>query len=208
MAQISMNLVDFKTTNIHEAFEECDKDARELNVATCGSQIVGLIPLDSLLMAADYFMRKERLVILEEENKVKLVIQKLGLNSLGQFNARERVIEYLIEEKLAKSDDKKYQSMSLRSFADLVGARSSLPGGGCVAALVSSLGSALACMCAQLTYGNRKFEKLDSQIRELMPVLYDAYIELVGFVDADAKAFNAYVDSRKLDDANEQQKLE
>lgn len=73
MAQISMNLTDFKTTNLHEAFEECDKDARELKLATCGSQIVGVIPLESILMAAEYFIKKENLLILEEEKKVKLV---------------------------------------------------------------------------------------------------------------------------------------
>lgn len=208
MAQISMNLVDFKTTNIHQAFEECEKDARELKVSICGSQIVGLIPLDSILMAAEYFIQKDSLLILEEENKVKLVVQKLGLNSLGQFKPKERIIEYLIQEKLTKTDEKKYQSMSLNAFADLVGNRSSLPGGGCVAALVSSLGSALGCMCAQLTYGNKKFEKLDSQIRELLPVLYDGYIDLIRYVDEDAKAFNAYVNSRKFQDATDQQKLE
>jgi glutamate formiminotransferase/formiminotetrahydrofolate cyclodeaminase len=73
MAQISMNLTDFKTTNLHQAFEECNKDAKEINVSTCGSQIVGLIPLDSILDAADYYIKKDNLLILEEENKVKLV---------------------------------------------------------------------------------------------------------------------------------------
>ena len=74
MAQISMNLVNFKTTNIHEAFEECSKDATEIKVALCGSQIVGLLPLESILNAAEYYIKKEGLLILEENQKVKLVI--------------------------------------------------------------------------------------------------------------------------------------
>ena len=69
-----MNLVDFKTTNIHLAYEECLKDAQELKVALCGSQVVGLVPLESFLMAADYYIQKEGLLILEEAQKVKLVI--------------------------------------------------------------------------------------------------------------------------------------
>lgn len=73
MAQISMNLTDYRTTNLHQAFEECEKDAREINVSTCGSQIVGLIPLESILAAAEYYIKKDNLLILEEENKVKLV---------------------------------------------------------------------------------------------------------------------------------------
>lgn len=75
MAQISMNLTDFLTTNLHQAFEECEKDAREINVSTCGSQIVGLIPLEAILASADYYIKKDNLLILEEENKVKLVSQ-------------------------------------------------------------------------------------------------------------------------------------
>jgi glutamate formiminotransferase / formiminotetrahydrofolate cyclodeaminase len=93
MAQISMNLTDFKVTNIHQAFEECDKDARELNTSTCGSQLVGLIPLESILAAADHYIKKENLLILEEENKVKLVINRLGLNSISQFDPKKRIIE-------------------------------------------------------------------------------------------------------------------
>jgi len=73
MAQISMNLTDFKTTNLHQAFEECEKDASEINVSTCGSQIVGLIPLEAILASAEYYIKKDNLLILEEENKVKLV---------------------------------------------------------------------------------------------------------------------------------------
>lgn len=73
MAQISMNLTDFKTTNLHQVFEECDKDAREINVSTCGSQIVGLIPLEAVLDAANYYIKKDNLLVLEEEKKIKLV---------------------------------------------------------------------------------------------------------------------------------------
>ena len=73
MAQVSMNLVDFKTTNLHQAFEECQKDALELNLSLCGSQIVGLLPLESVLQAAEFYIKKENLLILEESNKVKLV---------------------------------------------------------------------------------------------------------------------------------------
>ena len=83
--------------------------------------------------------------------------------------------------------------MSLKSFVDCVGARSSLPGGGSVSALVASLGSALACMSALLTYGNRKFEDFDANIREVLPSFYDTYQELADLVDQDSEAFNSYM---------------
>lgn len=38
-----------------------------------GSQIVGLIPLKALLDSADFYISRDRLFIIEEEHKVRLV---------------------------------------------------------------------------------------------------------------------------------------
>lgn len=73
LAQISINLTDFNVTNFSTAYEECAKDALELGVGVCGSEVVGLIPLSAMLMAADFFIQKERLMILDEGQKIKLV---------------------------------------------------------------------------------------------------------------------------------------
>ena len=40
----------------------------------CGSQIVGLVPQDALMAAADYYMQKEKLFLMEEEQKLRLVL--------------------------------------------------------------------------------------------------------------------------------------
>ncbi|PVD30698.1 hypothetical protein C0Q70_09972 [Pomacea canaliculata] len=72
IAQISMNLVDFEVTGIHTAYEECCNKAEELNLGIIGSQIVGIVPLKALMDAADHFMKKENLFILEEDQKVRL----------------------------------------------------------------------------------------------------------------------------------------
>jgi hypothetical protein len=40
-----------------------------LNVGVAGSEVVGLVPLASLLMAADYYKDKENLFILDEDQK-------------------------------------------------------------------------------------------------------------------------------------------
>ena len=188
-----MNLTDFSITNLHHVYEECERDAHELRVALCGSQIVGLVPLESILMSADYFIRKENLIVLEEDKKVKLVVQKLGLNSVFSFDPKERIIEYILRERLTSDDENRYRTMSIKKFVDSLGARSSLPGGGCVSALVASFGSALACMCSLLTYGNKKYEELDEEMRELIPQFHQAYNDLMQLLDQDAIAFNAYV---------------
>ena len=120
MAQVSLNLDDYKITPMHVAFEECVKDARELNVAVAGSEVVGLLPLESILMAADYYIQKENLFILEEKNKVRLAIERLGLSSIRPFDPKKRIIEYMIEEDQSKSI---LRNLSVNSFVQTLGVR-------------------------------------------------------------------------------------
>ncbi|KAK7109256.1 formimidoyltransferase-cyclodeaminase-like [Littorina saxatilis] len=194
MAQISMNLTDADVTGMHTAYEACLDKAEELNLAVVGSQIVGIVPLKALMDSADYFMKKDNLFILEEDQKLRLVINKLGLNSLGAFSPKEKIIEYMI----ATDPDGPLVTMDLKDFVLTVGSRSPTPGGGSVAALCASMGAALGSMVGFMTYGNRKFHSLDGKMRELIPPLYKATKDLIPFVDADAAAFSEYMLACKL----------
>ncbi len=49
--------------------------SQELNLAVVGSQVVGLVPLASILQSAQYFMEKDNLFLLEEDQKIRLVGQ-------------------------------------------------------------------------------------------------------------------------------------
>lgn len=60
MAQVTVNPNDYKVTPIHLLFEEVKKEAEILNLPVVGSQIVGVVPLESLLMAAEYYIVKEK----------------------------------------------------------------------------------------------------------------------------------------------------
>jgi glutamate formiminotransferase/formiminotetrahydrofolate cyclodeaminase len=88
MSQVSINLTNYKVTAPHEAFEECINQAKALNIAVAGSELVGLIPLEAMLMAADYYIKKENLFILDEQQKVRLVVERLGLNSVSMFDPK------------------------------------------------------------------------------------------------------------------------
>jgi len=194
MAQVSVNITDHEVTPIHTVFEEVKKDAEELNLAVIGSQIVGLVPLCSLMEAADFYMEQNNLFILEEDQKMKLVVDRLGLSSIDTFNPKERIVEYMV------GDDTQgpLVSMDLSDFIFTVGERSPCPGGGSVAALVASLGAALGTMVGFLTYGNKKFAELDSKMRTLIPSLYKGMKELVPYIDHDASAFNEYMAAIKM----------
>jgi glutamate formiminotransferase / formiminotetrahydrofolate cyclodeaminase len=204
MAQVSMNLDNYKITPPHIAFEECVKEAKAMKLAACGSELVGLIPLEAMLMAAEYYIQKENLFILEERQKIRLVIDRLGLSSITEFDPDKRIIEYMIKEE----SNQPLASLTVRDFVELVGARTSAPGGGSVSALIASLGAALGTMVGWMSYGNKKFEHLDSTMRKLIPPLHNKMKELIPLIDADTNAFSDYMTAMKMPKkSEEEQKL-
>ena len=174
--------------------EEVKKAAEELNVAVAGSELVGLVPLDAMLMAADFYIEKENLMLVDEEQKIRLVIERLGLNSISHFDPKKRIIEYMLEEE----NNEPLASLTLRGFIEEVANRSSAPGGGSASAAIAAIGVGLGCMVGQLTYGIRKFENIDKEIRKLIPPLYDSVQKLIPMVDADTNAFNDYMEAMRL----------
>jgi glutamate formiminotransferase/formiminotetrahydrofolate cyclodeaminase len=196
MAQVSMNLDNYKITPPHIAFEECKADAREMNLAVCGSELIGLIPLEAMLMAAEYYIEKENLFILDERQKIMLVIDRLGLSSISDFNPDKRIIEYMIQEEAGSKEP--LASLTVRDFVELVGARTSAPGGGSVSALIAALGAGLGAMVGWMSYGNKKFEHLDSTMRKLIAPLHNKMKELIPMIDADTNAFNDYMIALKM----------
>ena len=54
-------------------------------------------------------------------------------------------------------------------------------------------GVALGTMVGWLTYGNKKFEALDSQMRKLIPPLRQAMLDFIPMVDADTNAFSGFM---------------
>ena len=94
MAQVSINLVDFETTNMHEAFEEVRKQARSLGFDATGSEVVGLVPLQAILMSGRFYTEKKDEPHLSEKEMVEHAIKYLGLNKLETFDQNKKIIEY------------------------------------------------------------------------------------------------------------------
>uniref|UniRef100_W5MQX6 Formimidoyltransferase-cyclodeaminase n=1 Tax=Lepisosteus oculatus TaxID=7918 RepID=W5MQX6_LEPOC len=195
LAQVSTNLLDFEETALHTVYEEICREAEELNLPVVGSQIVGLIPLKAVLDCAEFYMERDNLFILEEEHKVRLVVSRLGLDSLGPFVPKERIIEYMVE---GAEQGERLASLPLQQFIRSVGARTAAPGGGSVSAAVAAMGAALGSMVGQMTYGKRQFERLDGVMRRLIPPFHHAMNELIAMVDADSTAFSSYMTALKL----------
>ncbi|MCP3872324.1 MAG: glutamate formimidoyltransferase [Desulfobacteraceae bacterium] len=202
LAQVTVNLNNYKITPPHVLFEEVKKEAKKLNVAVTGSEIVGVVPLETILMAADYYIEKENLFILDEDQKVRLAVERLGLNSVVSFNPEKKIIEYIISEE----KNEPLAGLTLRQFIEEVMSRSPAPGGGSVSAAIAALGAGLGSMAAKLTFGVRKFEDLDGKMRKLVPVLHHASNDLIPMIDADTNAFNDYVGALRLPEVTKSEK--
>ncbi len=202
LAQVSINLEDFRRTALHAAFEACVEEARRLRLAVAGSELVGLIPLEALLLAAEHYVEREGLFIVDERQKVRLAAERLGLSSIAPFVPEKRIIEYLVP----KEEDEPLASMSVRDFVETLASRVPAPGGGSASALIAAIGAALGAMVGWMTYGKRKFEEKDATMRRLIPVLHEAMKALVPLVDRDTQAFEAYLRAVRMSDGSEAEK--
>ncbi len=98
IAQVSMNLTDLTVTAIHTAFEEVRKSAGKRGLRVTGSELIGLIPLKSLLDAGRYFKMKEgSSPDVPDDQLIETAVGAMGLDKLAPFDPGKRVIEYLLE---------------------------------------------------------------------------------------------------------------
>ena len=59
IAQVSINMVDFRGTPLFRVFEMVKSEADRYGVSVIGSEIVGLVPADALVDCADFYLRLE-----------------------------------------------------------------------------------------------------------------------------------------------------
>jgi glutamate formiminotransferase/formiminotetrahydrofolate cyclodeaminase len=187
IAQISMNLTNYKITSVHKAFEEVCKSAEKRGMRVTGSELVGLIPLDAILEAGRYFLQKQnRSVGVSEEELIQIAVKSLGLDELGEFDPAKKIIEY----KLRDAANEKLIRMDLRSFANETASESPAPGGGSIAAYVGSLGASLGAMVANLSAGKRGWEDQINYFSEWADKAQQIKNSLLQSVDEDTRAFN------------------
>jgi glutamate formiminotransferase/formiminotetrahydrofolate cyclodeaminase len=188
MAQISMNLTNYKVTPVHEVFDECCRQAEERGLRVTGSELVGLIPLDAMLAAGRYYLRKQkRSTGVPERELVRIAVQSMGLAELGPFEADQKIIEYRVRR------PGRLVSMTVRDFTDLLSTDAPAPGGGSVAAVCGALGAALAAMVANLTIGVKKYKDGWEAMRPVADQGQELKDFFLAAVDRDTDAFDAVI---------------
>ncbi len=203
IAQISMNLTNYKITPVHIAFEEVCKSADSRGLRVTGSELVGLIPLDAMLEAGKYFLQKQKRSIgVSEDELIQIAIKSLGLDELGKFNPDQKIIEY----KLRKVENERLIRMNLIAFANETASESPAPGGGSISAYVGSLGAALGTMVANLSAGKRGWEEQFAYFNEMAQTGQQIKDALLKAVDEDTAAFNEIMLAFGLPKGNDEEK--
>ena len=150
-AQISINFINYKVSSIHDVFDAVCKLAEERGVRVTGSELVGLVPKDALVLAGKHYLTKQnRTLGVVERDIIECAVQSLGLNDVSKFNPSEKIIEYAIESNDGLMD------LSSRDLVSLISDSSPAPGGGSVAALAGALGAALLSMVGSLTHEKKR----------------------------------------------------
>ena len=188
IAQISINLTNFKETPLHIVFEETRKSAEERGVRVTGSELVGLVPLQPMLDAGKYFLEKQGLSSgVSEATLIDIAIKSMGLNELSDFDPQTRIIEYLLKD----PKDSRLVSMTVANFARETASDSMAPGGGSISALAGALGASLGTMVANLSAVKRGWE---DRVMEFSPWAEKGQKMkdlLLGLVDEDTRAFDS-----------------
>jgi glutamate formiminotransferase/formiminotetrahydrofolate cyclodeaminase len=203
IAQISMNLTNISITPVHVAFDEVCKKADARGVRVTGSELVGLIPLEAMLEAGRYFLRKQkRSVGVDRDELLKIAIKSMGLDDLKPFNPKEKIIEFLLED----PDEKKLVNLTAEKFADVTASEAPAPGGGSVAAYVGALGVSLGTMVANLSSHKRGWDDRWEEFSDVAERGQKFKDELLRLVDEDTNAFNKIMEAFGLPKKTEEEK--
>ncbi|MEE2876198.1 MAG: glutamate formimidoyltransferase [Candidatus Neomarinimicrobiota bacterium] len=184
-AQVSINLTDYTVTPIHAAFEAVREGARKRGLRVTGSELVGLLPLEAMLITGGYYLSSQgKTTGVAESELVYAAVESLGLNDVSPFNPEERIVEYRLANRGV------LVSKTVTEFSNDLSSDSPAPGGGSVSALMGVLGAALVSMVAALTHSKKGIEDLRREMEALGGRAQNLRDRLTSLVDEDTDAFN------------------
>ena len=193
-AQISINFTRFKKSTIHDVFDKACELANERGVRVTGSELVGLIPLEAVVMAGKHYLKKQgRTIGVTEEMLIESAVQSLGLNDVTPFIPGEKIIDYAV-----KSKESRLIDLSVKGFTDELSSNSPAPGGGSVAALSGGLGAALTSMVAALSHEKKGYLEKREMMEKVGEKTQKIKDRLSFLIDEDTNAFNKVMAANRI----------
>jgi glutamate formiminotransferase/formiminotetrahydrofolate cyclodeaminase len=203
IAQISMNLTNISVTPVHIAFDEVCQKAGDRGVRVTGSELVGLVPLKSMLDAGRYFLRKQqRSSGVSDDELIKIAIKSLGLSDIHKFIPEEKIIEFVMAEK----NKRKLIDMDLKAFMNETASESPAPGGGSISSYMGALGAALGTMVANLSAHKRGWDDRWEEFSVWAEKGKEIQNRLLNLVDEDTEAFNKILEAFALPKKSDEEK--
>lgn len=202
-AQVSMNITDVKQTSLHAAFDACLQSALLRGMRVTGSELVGLVPLQVMLDAGMHYLKKQGLSQgVSDAELIHIAIKSMGLDELGVFNPKKKIIEYLLQDETAG----RLTGLSMAGFSEELAADSPAPGGGSAAAYAGALAASLGTMVANLSANKRGWEDRHDYFSAWAVKGQAARKQLLNMVDEDTLAFNSLMDAFRLPKVSDEEK--
>lgn len=204
IAQISYNLTNISVTSMHEAFDATCKAADERGLRVTGSELIGLIPLQAMLDAADYYLiKQQRSLGIAESEKIKIAVKSLGLDDLKPFIPQEKIIEYLLKDK----QKIRLIDLTASELAEETASESMAPGGGSISAYVGALGVSLGTMVGNLSAHKAGWDDQWENFSKWAEKGQDYKNKLLYLVDEDTNSFNKIIEAFRLPKGSSEEKL-
>jgi glutamate formiminotransferase/formiminotetrahydrofolate cyclodeaminase len=197
-AQVSINLTNYHVSPPHVVFDEIREQARRRGLRVTGSEIVGLVPLEAMVLAGRHYLEAQgRTPGVPEPDLVDVARASLGLDDVKPFEPSDAIIDYRLGPRATG-----LRAMSVTEFADELSRDTPAPGGGSVAALAGALGSGLVSMVAALAHGGENAPRLG----ELGVRAQGLKDRLLRAIDDDTAAFDGIVAARRKPKKTDEQK--
>lgn len=177
IVQVSMNMVDYKVSQLYEAFDLVKTLAQRYGVQVVESEIVGLVPMEALTDAAEFYLR------------------------LARFDKNQ-----ILERRLTEPEGMRMVELSLATFASEVASDKPVPGGGSVSALAGALAASLVSMVSRLTLKKQNYESYWAHTKGILTETENIRSELMSLVDEDTQAFASLMQAYRLPKDSEEER--
>ncbi len=191
-AQISINLTNYKIAPPHLVFDETRRLAEGRGIMINGSEIVGVVPCEAMLLAGKHYLKRMRKSTgIPVRDILETAVQSMGLREVAEFDIDKKIIGIpqasgpLVNQKIA-------------DFVDEVSRDTPAPGGGSISALAGALSAALASMVVNLSAGKSEHDARYEELCALAERAQSVKDELVHAIDADTEAFNSVLQAMRL----------
>jgi glutamate formiminotransferase/glutamate formiminotransferase/formiminotetrahydrofolate cyclodeaminase len=160
LVQVSMNLTNFEKTSIHVALDAVQREAQRHGVGIAGTEIVGLLPQQALIQAAQQALQLEHL------DRQTIIEARLDAPE-----SREAVNQ-------TTSPPQKPLAASLAEVSEAVSAKAPAITGAGAAALAAGLAATVGVMIARLSrsrISEKHLREIRTRLHELVRIDREAY---------------------------------